>query len=293
VVENDTKESKNGLYVIDLLDRPLGFKFDPRQITRNTDKYNYLEAMLTWSPDSNQIIATFNQEEKSEANLFLSATNFNDLPDIKDITARLPVILDEYHQELDKKYLEKLHELPEFMQKIATESAQMVFFSPDEDKVLYTATASAQIPEELIPSLPASSTQPENRNIEPSNTYVYDLEEDKNFLIVSGSELQTLADSDAVGTSSEPSALELLTNRYTALNLHPIQWFPDSRHLIFVRDDKIDILEYDNTNYQTVYAGPFENGFAYPWPNGHRLVILASLNGGSNLPPNLYSINLK
>lgn len=296
VVENATNDSKNGLYVIDLLDRPLGFKSDPRQITRTTGKYNYLEAQITWSPDSSQIIASFNADEKSEANLLLSATNFNDLSNINDITARLPVILDEYHQELDKKYLEKLHELPEFMQEIATSSAQMVFFSPDEDKMLYTATASAQIPEELIPSLPASSTQPENRNIEPNNTYVYDLEEDKNFLIGSAdlrSVLEASASRPDLSQKAKSSPLHLLTNRYSAISLHPIQWFPDSNHLIYVRDDKIDILEYDNTNYQTVYAGPFENDFAYPWPNGNRLVVLASLNGGSNLPPNLYSINLK
>jgi len=298
VVENATNDSKNGLYVIDLLDRPLGFKSDPRQITRTTDKYDYLEAIITWSPDSSQVIATFDQDTKKESNLLLSATNFNDLPDIKDVTARLPVILDEYHQELDKKHLEKIHELPNFMQEVATQSAQMVFFSPDEDKMLYTATASAQIPDELIPPLPASSTQEETRNIKPNNTYVYDLEEDKNFLIGSADARSDLnrnsrLQAEKGSPAGERSDLLQLTNRYSALSLHPIQWFPDSRHLIFVRDDKIDILEYDNTNYQTVYAGPFENDFAYPWPNGNRLVILASLNGGSNLPPNLYSINLK
>ncbi len=297
VVQNATKEAKNGLYVIDLLDRPLGFKSDPRQITRSTAKYDYLEAQLTWSPDSNQIIATFNPTAKNEANLLLSATSFNDLPDIKDITARLPVILTEWQQKLDKKQLERLHELPDFMQNIATQSADLVFFSPDEDKMMYTATASAQIPDNLIPPLPASSTQPEQRSIESDNIYIYDLEEDKNFLIGSvPAEWQgrTLKDSsDGSHPRTTTSDLLLLTRQYSGIHSQPVQWFPDSNHLVYVHDNKIDIIEYDNTNHQTVYAGPFEESFAYPWPNGNRLIILASLNGGSNLPPNLYSINLK
>ena len=56
---------------------------------------------------------------------------------------------------------------------------------------------------------------------------------------------------------------------------------------------KIIIAEYDATNRHTVYAGPFAQNFIFPWPNGSRLIILASLNGGSARAPNLYSINLK
>jgi PEGA domain-containing protein len=295
IVSDSTSDTKNGLYLIDLLDRPLSLKSDPRQITRNSQKYNYAQAQLTWSPDSNQLIASFNLAETNEANLLLNTSNFNDLTDIKDITARLPVIIEEWNLELDKKQNERLHELPSFMQQIATASADLAFFSPNEDKLMYTATASAIIPENLIPSLPASSTQAETRNLEPNNIYVYDLEEDKNFLVASDLEGfgTPFASSEPSVTNSEPSALQLLTRRYSAVHSQSIQWFPDSKHLIKVLENKIDIIEYDNTNHQTVYAGPFENSFAYPWPNGNRLVILASLNGGSNLPPNLYSIDLK
>lgn len=286
IVTNATTDTKNGLYVIDLLDRPLSLKSDPRQITRNSQKYNYDLAQITWSPDSTQIIATFSSKENNLSNLLLSVSSFNDLTNIKDITARLPIILKEWNQELDKKQQERLHLLPEIMQQVATQSADLVFFSPDEDKMMYLATASAQISDNLIPPLPASSTQKENRNLEPSNVYVYDLEEDKNFWIAQ--QKQSLIDS-----SQTQSNLKSLTNRYSPLTKLSLQWFPDSRHLIKISEDKIDIFEYDNTNHHIVYAGPFTNNFAYPWPNGSRLIILASLNGGSNLPPNLYSINLK
>ncbi len=47
----------------------------------------------------------------------------------------------------------------------------------------YTATASAQIPEKLIQPLPGSSTQTETRSLLPGNVYIYDIEEDRNFLV--------------------------------------------------------------------------------------------------------------
>ncbi|MEA3355477.1 MAG: PEGA domain-containing protein [Patescibacteria group bacterium] len=296
-VESATTNDKNGLYVLDLLDRPFSLNSDPRQITRNSQNFDYSLAKLTWSPDSTQIIASFD-----EANLLLSAQSFNDLKDQKDITASLSLLIKEWNQKLDIKEHEKLLELPDFMQKIATASATAVYFSPNEDMLMYTATASATIPEELIPPLPASSTQKQTRNLEPDNIYIYDIEEDKNFLILKGQSLTGDPANGRVGTAkleglsftdSELFNLQTLTNRYSPLNLQNIQWYPDSKHIIIVNQESIVIAEYDNTNHHTVYAGPFAKSFAYPWPNGNRLIVLASLNGGSNLTPNLYSINLK
>lgn len=262
-VNNATTDTKNGLYVLDLLDRPFSLNSDPRQISRTSAKYDLAKAQLVWSPDSGQILATLDQGETSEINLLLSPAGFTDIADFKDVTARLPVIFKEWQDLKTKKFHEQLKTLPEPMQLIATASAKMVAFSPDEKKMLYSATASAQLAENLIPPLPAVSTQKETRAIEPKNYYIYDLEEDKNFLI-------SPFNQDA-----------------------PIIWYPDSNHVIMVEGAKIIIAEYDATNRHTVYAGPFAQNFIFPWPNGSRLIILASLNGGSNLPPNLYSINLK
>ena len=277
-----TTDTKNGLYILELSSTPF-LKLTPRQIVRNTSKYDFTNALFTWSPDSSEILTTFNSNEASEANLLLKTTSFNDADDLKDVTAQLPVILAEWHELLDKKDQQLFKELPEFIQYIATTSAQAVYFSPDEEKLLYTATSSAQIPQELIPSLPASSTQSEIRQLEPGGIYVYDLKEDKNFKL-GQTEIKII---------TSLSSLEQLTSRYSPLTLQSTQWYPDSNHVIIVKDDKIIIADYDSTNHQTVYAGPFADSFAFPWPNGSRLLILASLNGGSNLSPNLYSINLK
>jgi len=281
-VNNATTDAKNGLYVLDLLDRPFSLKSDPRQITRSSSQFNFIQAQLTWSPDSSEILATFNPAQSNQANILLNTSSFNDADDYKDVTAQLPIILAEWNELLDKKYQERLLQLPDFFQQMATQSASMFFWSPDEEKLMYTATASAQIPENLIPSLPASSTQPEQRNLEPNNLYIYDLKEDKNFWISTINEY-----------SSENSPLTALNNRYSPISLHNIQWYPDSSHVIITDSDKLIISEYDNTNRHTVYAGPFKESFVFPWPNGSRLITLISFNNGSDLPPNLYSINLK
>jgi hypothetical protein len=289
-VENATSETKNGLYIVDLIDRTFPINSAPRQIVRNSNQLNFNLAQLTWSPEGNQLLATFNPEETDEANILLEINGFNDAADLRDVTATLPVLLSEWNQLIDQQTHERLVELPTFMQQIATTSAQAIYFSPDDKKMLYTATASAQIPDNLIPPLPASSTQVEQRKLQPGNIYIYDLEEDKNFWIAATDKLPT----------NPLSLLEQLANRYNSLKVQPVQWYPDSRHVVIINKgeegdevQKLVIAEYDGTNRQTVYAGPFAQNFAYPWPDGSRLLILASLNGGTNLPPNLYSINLK
>ena len=261
-VANATSDSKNGLYVLDLTDRPFGLNSDPRQITQTTSKYDLVSAKLTWSPDSAQILALVNEGEVNETNVLLDQSRFNDMAELKDVTARLPLILADWQEILDKKSHEKIAELPELMQQVATAAAALAF-APEPEKLLYIPTAEITLTENLGPPLPASSNQDEQRRLQPNNVYVYDLKEDKNFWIAS------------------------------AADLAKILWYSDSRHLLIVEDKKIILAEYDGTNRHTVYAGPFVGEFAYPWANGSSLLILASLNGGSALPPNLYSIILK
>jgi len=68
-------------------------------------------------------------------------------------------------------------------------------------------------------------------------------------------------------------------------------WYPDSAHLILVDDGIISIVETDGSNKTTIYAGSFESNLVFPWPDGSKLVILASFNKAAGA--NLYSINLR
>lgn len=350
----------NGVWVLDLSERNFSFArpSEPRQIARNTSQYNFSDANMVWTPDSNQLLAYWQEAESKSLKspkelkllkaILLSNGSMNDESDFKDVSARLPVLLSQWHQDLDLKEVNRLKELPAEMEKIATESAQAVYFSPDEQKIMYTARQEIEIPAGLKPDLPSESTQSEIRQLKTGDVYVYDIKEDKNFLIgevareeVSGvskvpqvSQVPKVSKAEEAKTKREywqfrlldgqqlptdlldqptPSqagttdqnkstlppvpngliirVIDSLKNRYSPIWAQQIQWFPSSMHLLQVNDGSISIMEYDGTNNVTVYAGPFDQSFAYPWPNGGRLVVLASLNNDS--PANLYAINLK
>ena len=155
---------------------------------------------------------------------------------------------------------------------------------------MYTATASATLAKNLIPLPPQVSDQPETRMLEPDKIYVYDLKEDKNFAI---SKVNNSDKNISVKLSKSAARLNYIEEQYSPLGLQSIQWFPSSKHLIDVGKDKIVILEYDSQNRATVYAGPFQNSFVYPWPDGSKLIIITNLNPDSSLPPNMYAIDLK
>lgn len=335
-MNNASTEAKNGLWVIELTDRslPMARTSEPKQITRNTSQYNFMDANLFWSSDSSQVLAYWTEENSKKKEIIIKQTvlldsgRMNDTGELKDATTRLPVTLAQWYQDLDLKDQKRMAELPEFMQKLLNESAEGVYFSPDEKRVMYTALKKVMIPDKLITDLPAESTQNEERNITPGKIYVYDIREDRNYLIEGGTPLRPSGfagqASNASNTDeknywverlngnasisaevSQPTVslppvpdvlvvpmLVKLKNRYSPIFTQAVQWFPTSSHLIATDLDKIVIMEYDGQNPATVYAGPFSDSFVYPWPNGNRLVIMTNFNN-SAAADNLYALNLK
>lgn len=288
-VASASGEAKNGLWIIDLVDRPLTFSQAPRQIANNTTNINFTKAKLLWSPDSKQILAYFirqTPEPQIISSYLLEADRSNSLSTLLDVTAKLPLILSDWQDQLALQEENRQKILPEEFLKIATQSAQILFFSPDEKKLLYLATDSAKIPEKLIPPLPGSNTQPEEREIKPNRIYVYDLEEDKNFFIA-----ETRPEEITPEENPLLASITQISQSYSPLFSTLLQWFPDSWHLIQIQEKEIIISEYDGANPMVIYANSAEEHFTYPWPNGSKLVILTSLN--PTTPPNLYAINLK
>ena len=85
--------------------------------------------------------------------------------------------------------------------------------------------------------------------------------------------------------------LQLFNAQYSPIYVSDIQWYPDSYHLILTTDQGINIMEYDTTNNVTIYSGPFDQSFVYPWPNGSSIITLIQFS--PDTPTNLYSIKLK
>lgn len=320
---------KNGFYVLDLNSNFLSLQSGPKQVTDNVEDLDLINAQVIWSPDSTEFIILAKNKE-----FLVSIDKKISLSEQKDISFQKKDILAQWEEDIYLRERQFLAKFPKEVIELAKSSAKNVYISPDKKRLLYTATASVTLTEDIVPPVPATNTQEESRTLEPGAIYVYDREEDKNFKVATVAalpDLLNLTATQAATTIAETSNeiistekiilandLEEVTaksleasptafyrlqrdnnlstalsfaNYYTATKLNTIQWFPDSKHLLFVEDGKIKIMEYDGQNKTTVYSGPFSNDFVYPWPDGSKLIIRTSFSPDS--PDNLYVIDLK
>lgn len=232
-----------GLWVIDLTDSLLAFSKDPRLIAKSNPYLDLSEAKYTWSPNNRQILL----ELSSGTKYLLDPGQLNSLALLNDISETLKETQVEWQKEVSLNNLAKNKKVPEKLQAILQKSAAELAFSPDNTKIMYVATASAEIPEDLIPPIFSASTQKQNRRLEPNKLYVYDIKEDRNF--------------------------EITNYRL------PVSWFPTSRHLVWVNEDKkVVACEYDGTNLATIYSGSFIDPYVFTSPSSSKLVILAEID---------------
>lgn len=237
--------SQSKLYSLDLTESPLGLiNREPKLISN----LKFQISKLAWSPDSHQLLLS------SSSSAYLVDLSPPQLPRQIDI---IPLLANWKNQQL---LLEKqqIASLPEQLRLLLATASARLSWSPDEKKLLYTATASASLPDHLKKPLPGSSTQPQSRLLQPGQTYVYDSVEDRNFRLGPASFI----------------------------------WHSSSSHLIQVVS-QITIIEYDGTNPALVYPGPLAAPFAAPYPSGKQLLILTNLNPATSPLPNLYALGLR
>jgi len=248
---------RGGVWVLDLIDKPLGFNRDAKQLLKAT-ALDTTNATLTWSPDSKELLIDI-PTRLATASYLLEADKLNDYA--KPLYEKQTTMNNWGIQEQTKEK-EKLLTLSPDLTTIATSAMRIISFSPNENKIFYEATATATIPTIITPPLIGTNSTEEKRTIIPNTLYVYDIKEDKNYI---------------------------LGNAKTLI----LQWLPNSRQLITAGNNKIDVLDFDGTNRKTVYAGPFWDSFVAPWTDASKLVILTNLNPSASTLPNLYAINIK
>lgn len=247
-----------GLWVLDLNDWPFGLNREPRQIFISSTRGRDLStATYQWTPDSKQILLTF-AAAKVQENFLLDSNNTIDEVLLKDISSQLYSLSLQWSSDQKIREDQQMKKLPPVLTEIIQNNTKNLSFSPDETKILYTATASAQIPDNLIPAINGASTQTQQRLLKPGQTYVYDIKEDRNFPIPGG-----------------------------------VSWFPTSRHLMLVEKNKATIMEYDDTNRTIVYNTPFVDLNVFPFPSGNRLLVLTTISSDPTAPANLYAVSLK
>ncbi len=262
---NSTNLENQGLWIIDNANLPLGFSKDPRRITDG----DLNDASWIWSPNGRQILLT-----TKKGTYLIETSNFVSQSQRVNVAAQKNKILKDWEDEKDNRKANQIKKLPEKLREVFLNNVQTFSFSPDEKMILYTASSSASLEKGITKPLPGSSTQKESREIEKGKTYVYDIIEDKNFLI------------DENGDNL------LIEGGYTKETPRRISWYPSSRHLILSDEGKIIIMDYDGTNRQVVYSGSYILPHAYPTLSSDRLIILTNL-GANDTPPNLYFLSIK
>lgn len=264
VVSSQTTR-KNGVYVLDMSSRPI-LTLQSASVQIADDTVDALsKATLSWSPDGKELVATLSANSQNPTTYLLNANGFNQDP--KDVTETLASVQSLWENDKKDKDKSRINALKPALQKIISQNFKIISWSPDETKILYEASVSAEIALIIKPRLIGTDSTPEERSIKKDFIYVYDIKEDKNF---------KLFDSLSSNTNEQ----------------FPLNWFPNSKNIIYVHDKKIDIMEYDGKNITTVYAGPFVDNYVFPWPNASKMVVLTNL-GNPSIPPNLYTIGLK
>jgi hypothetical protein len=300
-----------GIWLMELTNLPLGFNQDPRQLVTGeipnlkSEALNWADARFLWSPDSRELLAFFNKINGVEGTgpetdgtvdviptavyLINTANEMAKTDNLINIRNRHQDVLLEWQIKKQELLNGQMTKLPKELGDLLATAAANLRFSPDETKLLYTATSSAQLKDNYFQPVPAASTQLEARGLSPGRTYVYDLKEDRNFLILDEKATATMSECEVYANS--PWMHPLMENDFS--KCPKLAWFPTSRHLVYFNEGKVSIMEYDSINNQVVYAGPIEKNYVFVHPSPSKLLLMTNLNPDAFPLPNIYSLSLR
>ncbi len=267
-VDNNDPE-KDGIYIFDAGKKYLSL-FPPLKkiiLKQEIPLENYLfeKTEVIFSPDFKEAIFQFKNENDEElVSYLINLDSDNANNSLTDVTNSKEILIESYQKEKEKE-IKKILETTfskDFI-KTASNSFEIINYSPDKTKILYQAKDNLELPIIISPPLPATNQTEEQRNLKKDSFYIYDKKEDKNY----------------------PLTIKINKD-------NPPQWHPNSRQLIFYEDKKISIIDFDGDNKQTLYAGPFENDF-FVVSGDNKIILLINFNKEVNPNPDLYMINLQ
>lgn len=263
--------TKNGLYVLELTDNFLSIQRGSQQIANDPGIVDFGTAHLLWSPDSTQVLFLDRQKES-----VLDTDRRQDVSSLTDVSFRRKTILSEWEEEMYIRERQFLVRFPDEVIQMATQSAKNVYLSPDKKRLLYTATESITLSENLVPPPPSTNAQPETRTLEPGGIYVYDREEDKNFKVGQESplnidEVALETDDDSLVEAQEQSSVGVVDKILLATDLFsrdPLEL--ESSPAAFTRLQASDsaILA---KNFSTYHSSLFANTFQW-FPDSKHLI---------------------
>ena len=261
---SSSSAENNGIYILNLGNRSiLSFLSSSKQIV--SDKLDAFSASnIEFSPDGNSLLATIATATSTSESVYLLKTDvLNTTPQY--VTATLPLVRKNWAILRSQQEQKFAATLPNASRKFILEHFANTKLSPEGDKILYTASKSATMPLFITPKIPSTNSTVETRSLKKGSAYVYQIKEDKNYLLYD---------------KNEEDSLPLFI------------WHPSSAHVIFVQNKRIFSMEYDGGNKTTLYSGPFDPKFLYTWPDGSGLIILTNFND-ETIPSNLYRVGLR
>ena len=262
----DVMSDKAGLWALDTFSLPLGFGAGPKRITDG----DMTGASYIFSPDGRQVLLTI-----SNSIFLIDTGSFTAQNQRINIASKKDATITGWITEKENKDQNLIKNLPPELIDILSRKSSSFVFSPDNNVILYTASSSGTLPDGLVRPLPGASTQRQERNIQAGHTYVYDIKEDRNFLITD----QEVAINNQQLTVNSPQGSAL-------------RWMSSSRHLLFAQSGQVTVMDYDGTNRQVVYSGSYFAPSAFPFSNTTKLLILTNLGAPSG-SANLYTLTVK
>lgn len=257
---------KDGIYLFEAGKRPLSLLPPLKLLIFKKDlpllDLDFKKTDVYFSPDYKEAIFDF-QNIQGDSRAYLLSLD-GDNKNLFEVSSSKTTLLTAWEEERNKEIQKILETFPKEIVKVASDSFNIVSFSPDKTKLLYQSKNNLKLPVIIDPPLIAANQTNEERDLIKNNYFVYDRKEDKNFLIENW---------------------KWETENYA-------QWYPDSKHLVFFDNKKISVVDYDNTNKQTVYSGPFEGSFFINTSDG-KIITLSNLNPENNKLPDLYLVGIK
>jgi hypothetical protein len=271
----------DGLYI---------YNFNSNFLTAQTIKIadefvDWSTADLIWSPDSNQMLTVVYSDTQSkgiESAYILNTKSLNNARTLTDVSFRLRQITTDWHTQYQKINSQILSLYPNNIQELL-KSSYNVYFSPDREKVIYTASSDLVLDTNKIASkLPSINNTPEDRELAQDSTYVFDLKEGTNYALKEASISSTLSQR-LITLESTPSAdirshllnLKAQSDSSLTTNHH---WYPNNRQIILATESGLHIVDYDGVSPTLITRASIRQGLSIASPDGTRLLLLTNIN---------------
>ncbi len=255
---------KDGIYLFEPSNRPAVI-FPPLKLLLTAAllpiDVDMVTATADFAPNHRQSILTFIREDETTISYLIALDQEN--TELVDVTSSRDNIVAAWQEEKETEIVKIIETLPPELEKIASDSFRIIALSPDEKKVMYIAQEDATLPLVIDPPLIGANQTPEERSVQAGTMYIYDKKEDKNFRL-----------------PIDP------------LNQATVIWYPTSDYVAVQEDNNIVMIQYDGSNKEIVYAGPYDPAFFGISPDWNLIVVI-NLNPKLNKYGDLYSVGIR